>query len=321
MKKSLLSLSLLAFAMFQLNAQIPEDGLVGRYELDNTSLEDSGPNGYDLQIYGAGGVLLPTDDRFGEQSKALKFVNEYVNMPSNPNVFDFDTNDMMSISVWMRIDQTVVDWTGLINNWAGFGIGGYYLGLTPTQQVRWNVNTEPVIDSDPVATGDWIHVAVTYDGTFSKLYLDGILIGQENLGVELLPSPYSFTVAAQADVDTNKFPGTMDEILVYERALTDQEVLDIYNNVPLSINDLSDLSRHIQIAPNPVKAQFGISYDNTMGELVSYTITDLKGSIISHAAISDINRPIDVSYLAAGAYLLNFESFDGSTFVKRLVKH
>lgn len=320
MKKVLLSVAFSAALVASANAQIPEDGLVGRYEMDNTSLADSGPNGYDLQEFGAGGIILPADDRFGESLSAIQFINEYANMPDNPNVFDFDATSNMSMAVWMYIESTVIDWTGLLNNWAGFGIGGYYLGITPEQAIRWNVNADPPIDSDPVPTGEWVHVAVTYDGIDAALYINGALAGTETYGVSLLPSAFPFTVASQADFDDNKFPGILDEILVYDRPLTAQEVMDIYENVPLSVTDFNGISRQVQVAPNPVRAQFNISAEASVGALVSYKITDIKGSVIKEATISNMAEAIDVSELAAGAYLLTFKSEYGMEITKRLMK-
>ena len=320
MKQILLSAVFSALIVASAFAQIPEDGLVGRFEMDNNSLEDSTPNGYDMEPFGAGGVLLPVPDRFGETLSAISFVNEYVNMPANPNVFDFDGDSNMSMAIWIKLEATVTDWTAILNNWAGFGIGGYYLGLTPTQQVRWNVNADPPIDSDPIVTGEWNHIAVTYDGSDAFLYINGNLAGTANFGVPLLSSPFSFTAGAQADLDTNKFPGVMDEILVYNRPLTSQEVTDIYENVPLSISDFNGLSKHVQVAPNPVQAKFNVSANIAVGKLVSYQITDLKGSIVQTATMTDIDQAIDVSTLSAGTYLLTFKSAYGLEITKRLLK-
>ena len=226
----------------------------------------------------------------------------------------------MSLAVWIKLEATVIDWTAVLNNWAGFGIGGYYLGLTPDQRVRWNVNADPPIDSDPIGVGDWVHIAVTYDGSDAFLYLNGTLFGQESYGTSLQSSPYSFTAGAQADLDTNKFPGAMDEILVYERPLTAQEVLAIYENVPLSISDFNGLSHHVQVAPNPVQAKFSVNADIAVGQLVSYQITDMKGSIVKTASITEMTQDIDVSNLRAGAYLLTFKSEYGLEITKRLLK-
>lgn len=301
-------------------AQIPEEGLVGYYKLDDGTYVDSSDSGVDLEEVQVGGFLLPSPDRFDEPNKALKFINQYLNMDSNPDVFDFDADSRMSLCVWMKIDQTVIDWTAVLNNWAGFGLGGYYLGITPQQQIRWNVNTEPVIDSDPVPTGEWMHIAATYDGTISYLYINGNLVGQEVLGVPLLASSYSFTVGTQADVPTNIFPGILDEILVYNRPISNQEVMDIFNNVPLSIEDLTALSHQVVIAPNPVLESFTFSCDPSVGTLISYSISDIRGSIISQNSIRNLNETIDVSSLESGIYILTFQTMDQLEISKRLIK-
>lgn len=199
-----------------------------------------------------------------------------------------------------------------------FGIGGYYLGVTPTQQIRWNVNVDPPIDSSPVATGEWIHVAASYDGVTSKLYINGFMVGSQIYGVSILPSTYSFSVGCQADVTTNQFPGSLDDILVYDRQLTDQEVEDIFN--VLSIQDVSTFSKNISITPNPVDMSFNFNYDTSLGTLVAYQITDVKGVTLQESTINPLNQTVDISHLSAGVYLLTFQSIDGMSISKRIVK-
>ena len=320
MKKPLLLALLLILCIDQSIAQIPEDGLMGRYELDNGTYVDSTPNEYNLDPIGTG-TLLPSDNRFGEPLKALLFVNDYLTLANHPGVFDFDSENAISLVAWIKIDQTIIDWTGVLNNWGGFDMGGYYLGINPSQQIRWNVNATDVIDSAIVPTGIWMHVAATFDGTNSRLYIDGTMIGQIAPGVSLTPSVFPFTVGAQSDNDTNKFPGTMDEILVYNRALTDQEVVDIFNNVPLGVDDVNALSKKIKVAPNPAKAEFNITYDSdSLGSITSFKITDMKGSILMDQEISDMNQTINVSTLKAGVYHITFVSEYGVKFTKQLLK-
>jgi hypothetical protein len=239
-------------------------------------------------------------------------------MESNPDVFDFSSNSMFSLCTWIKIDVTVIDWTGLLNNWAGFGIGGYWLGLSPTQQVRWNINSDPPIDSNPIPTGEWVHIAATYDGVTAKLYLNGLLVGSGVYGTNILPSSFSFTVASQADVPNNQLPGVLDDILVYNRPLTDSEIEGIFN--VLSIEDLDAFSNNIQIFPNPVNYSFTFSYNQTMGTLVSYTISDISGSIITKQNISSLDQNVDISNLSNGIYLLTFNSIDGIPITKRIIK-
>lgn len=320
MKKHLLSIFLIAACITVGYSQIPEDGLVGYYKLDDGTYVDSSTSGVDLEVVEVGGTLLPVQDRFGTPEKALKFINQYLDTASNPGVFDFSGDSNMSISVWMKIDQTVIDWTAVVNNWGGFGFGGYYLGITPDQRIRWNVNTEPVIDSEPVPTGEWMHLVATYDGQTSMLYIDGLLVGSESLGVSLQPSAYTLTVGTQADLPTNIFPGIIDDVLMYNRPLTSQEVEDIFNTQPLSIADENALSQKVVIAPNPVEKTFTFSYEETLGSLVSYTISDVKGSIILSKTIDDMSQMVDVSTLEAGMYLITFTTHNDLEVTKRLIK-
>ncbi|MBX2826590.1 MAG: T9SS type A sorting domain-containing protein [Flavobacteriaceae bacterium] len=320
MKKLLLFTLISLFSLAEAQAQIPEDGLMGRYELDNGTYVDATANGYDLAPIGTG-TLLPADDRFGEPMKALLFVEDYLTLASAPGVFDFDSENAISLAAWIKIDQTVIDWTGLLNNWAGFDAGGYYLGLTPTQQIRWNVNADEVIDTDPVPTGVWMHVVAAFDGTTSRVYLDGILTSIAAPSADLTPSVFPFVVGSQSDNDTNKFPGTIDEILVYNRALSDQEVVDIYENVPLSINDASALAKNIKLSPNPTSASFSMTYDaSVLGALTSMEITDMKGSVLLRIQVTELNQTVDVNFLKSGVYHLTFTSEYGAKYTKQLLK-
>ncbi|MDC8004839.1 T9SS type A sorting domain-containing protein [Aureisphaera galaxeae] len=300
-------------------AQIPENGLMGRYELDNGTYVDTSPNGYDLIAVGTG-TILPADNRFGEPMKALLLLDDYLTLANHPGVFDFDSENQVSLAVWMKIDQTVIDWTGVLNNWGGFDMGGYYLGLNPSQQIRWNINGPNVIDSAAVPTGIWMHVVAIYDGSVSQLFIDGVMVAQLDPGASITPSVYPFVVGAQSDNDTNRFPGTLDEVLVYNRALTAQEVEDIFNNIPLGIDDVNELSKRIKVAPNPARAEFNITYDQaSLGEITSMKITDMKGSTVMQEAISEFNQTFDVSTLNAGVYQITFESQYGAKYIKQLL--
>ena len=176
---------------------------------------------------------------------ALKLINQFMDTQSEPTIYDFSGPNAMSLCAWMKIDETIIDWTGLLNNWAGFDIGGYYLGITPNQEIRWNINVDPPID-DPVNTGVWMHVAAVYDGDTSFLYLDGNLVGRD-IWCNLL-DVYPFTVGTQTDLPNNIFPGVLDDVLIYNRGLSAQEVMDIVE--ALSIDDIDSFTKSIDLGTN-----------------------------------------------------------------------
>ena len=318
MKKQLLFATLCIFLSFTGYSQIPTNGLVGYYELNNGSYVDSSPSGFDLEVFGLGGVLLPVSNRFGQAEQALLYLNEYMDLASNPDAFNFDSDSKFSLALWMKIGQDSLDWTGLLNNWNGAAGNGYYLGLNPTQGVRWNVNGPALIDSPAIPTGEWTHIAATYDGVDAILYVNGVVVGSELNNVPILASPLPFTVAAQADVNTIQFPGKLDEILVYDRPLTAQEVMDIFTI--LSVEDVGALSSKIKVFPNPAASTLTVSYDQSLGALSSYALTDLQGRIILTKDLKELNTTLNLSTVNGGVYLLTFQTIDGILISKKIIK-
>ncbi len=218
----------------------------------------------------------------------------------------------------MKIDETVIDWTGLLNNWAGFDIGGYFLGITPNQEIRWNINVDPPIDSPPVITGTWVHIAAVYDGDTAYLYIDGNLLAQRVYGANLLTSVYPFTVGAQANVPDNIFPGVFDDILIYNRALSGQEVLDIVQ--ALSIDDLGAFERGVRLGPNPTIGPVALSYNSGLGQIVSFEVYDLKGTVVLDGTLQGSGHQMDISNYASGVYTFEFTTADGQTIQKKIIK-
>ncbi len=318
MKKQLLFAVLGIFLSFTGYSQVPTNGLVGYYELNNGTYTDSSPSGLDLEVFGLGGVLLPVQNRFGQADQALLYLNEYMDLASNPTAFDFDSDSNFSLCVWMELGEDVPDWTGLLNNWNGAGTGGYYLGLNPTQGVRWNVNGPTPVDSATIPTGEWTHVAATYDGVDANLYINGVLEGTAANNIPILSSPLPFTVGAQANLPTLQFPGKFDDILVYDRELTAQEISDIFN--VLSIEDVEAFSSRVKVFPNPTESSLTVSYDRTLGTITSYGVTDLQGRVVLSNEFKGLDNTIDLSSTKSGIYLLTFKTIDEISITKKIIK-
>ena len=82
--------------------------------------------------------------------------------------------------------------------------------------------------STVLPTSTWTHVAGTYDGTTAKLYFNGELVGSATTSGALT------AIAADAKIGHNivtggNFNGLIDEVEVFDRALTQQEIQAIYN--------------------------------------------------------------------------------------------
>ena len=85
------------------------------------------------------------------------------------------------------------------------------------------------------SVGSWYHATGTYNKTTGeqRLYVNGQLVNTQThpVGNTIVPlTYYSDMRMGYSRVNAGYFNGVLDDVQLYKRALTDQEVLDIYNN-------------------------------------------------------------------------------------------
>jgi len=76
--------------------------------------------------------------------------------------------------------------------------------------------------------GEWHHLAATYDGTVLRLYVDGAQAAKKNLSTPLRSSPRPLYVGGNP-LWGEYFDGTLDDVRVYNRALSEIEILTDMN--------------------------------------------------------------------------------------------
>ena len=90
-------------------------------------------------------------------------------------------------------------------------------------------------------TGQWYHVVITQDGTQAKMYVDGDTNGtygstDTTVTDNDVPTAWAngwlneFAIGYSHSYWTNEFNGKIDQFLIYDDALTHEEIEDLYNN-------------------------------------------------------------------------------------------
>jgi len=116
-------------------------------------------------------------------------------------------------------------------NYSGtlFSIMVHCVGGTKTIGM-WGVNNGDVWSPTPFSTGRWYHVAATYDGSTVCLYLDGKLDVSKKVALATPPS-HLFLARVWGDYpDRTRFQGAVDEVMLYDRALSAEEIKQAYDS-------------------------------------------------------------------------------------------
>jgi hypothetical protein len=151
--------------------------------------------------------------------------NDLVTIPRNTNL-DL-TNNLFTIEYWAK--PTVVD---NANHWviskdAGNSDLDYLSGLNADNKWRFIFKNFAfdLSSTTTAVSGNWYHVACTYDGTTARLYINGIEEASATVAVGSVSNASNILLGARTASGANQFfKGDIDEVRIWNRALPDCEV-------------------------------------------------------------------------------------------------
>ena len=82
---------------------------------------------------------------------------------------------------------------------------------------------------NPIKVAGWAHVAMTYDGTDLKVYCNGHLAGVSTVNRQRSAGSDLLRIGKRSDGYAQSFPGLMDDVRLYNRALSADEISDQYS--------------------------------------------------------------------------------------------
>ncbi len=158
----------------------------------------------------------------------------------------FDSSDALSLttsagSIAFAGDQrpfTLGAWVyrqgggTLISKWSDSTSGqqDLRLSLSGSGQIVLDSSTSSAGSSSSVAADTWTHVAVSYNGTQAAFYINGAPAGTSTwsdnptFGAGTSPSPVMVGAYQGASAPAGFFSGRLDEVAVFDRALSEQEI-------------------------------------------------------------------------------------------------
>ena len=260
--------------------EVSRDGLVAEWHFDEgsgTVLKDSSANRNDGIIYGATWV----DGKYG---KALSFdgSNDYVTVQDSASV---DIISTITIEAWIKFyqgsTQSIISKSSLSQNNAYV-----FPRFDKTNQLTFWLNAggwQILNVGNVFPYGEWHHVAGTYDGLNMNVYVDGILTGnQKSVSGAITTNSNPLTIGYQPGT-SEFFYGSIDEVRIYNRALTADEVKSHYEGKQSSLSVTKTTS------PQSIK--------QGQTSTVTISVENTGTTDISDIEIAD-TMPSDVSFVS-----------------------
>ncbi|TKJ33560.1 MAG: hypothetical protein CEE38_20595 [Planctomycetes bacterium B3_Pla] len=246
--------------------------LVGWWRLDEgsgTMAFDSSANGNDARFEGA-----PVWVQDGKLGSALKFngSSDYLAAPDSESL---DINgDQLSLAAWINGE----DWPGAnhaVRKIADTGTGAIYMIRVQPDTVRVYLNTSAgqtiVQGTTTLARNEWIHIALTYDGTQALIYVNGQVDASMDVFGELSESDNDLRIGRGEPA--GYFIGMIDDVRVYNHALTEDELLSAmegsgaaypFARSPNPANGVLHLQTWVNLTWGP--GDFAVTHDVYLGD-------------------------------------------------------
>lgn len=207
--------------------------LVGYWPFDDTSSQivDTSGNANDGVINGgvSSSIDVPPVSCFSDpRSLAFDGVSgSYVNVPDAASM---DPASQITIAFWVK--PTAINnsnYQHIIFKNMGGGLTSYGVWYDSTGHIYAETNdtgVRGIASTGVVAPGVWHYVVVNYNGVDQKLYIDGTLNNTNHIpGITIGYGGFPLKIG---DGDFNlPFQGNIDDVRIYDRGLTDQEVADL----------------------------------------------------------------------------------------------
>ncbi len=293
----------------------------------------------DLSSYSNNGTLISspvTNSSNGIYGNGTYFdgIDDYISINDSSSVDTISENGEMTFCLWMNPQSTVSPFSSYVSpigqwrtkigvqnvderSWGlleGYNVveGGYSLAISGTGASPYGTAST----NSAIPLNQWTHICGWYEDPTIKLYVNGVEQTSTGLmsGIYNTPAPltignYLFTISDERPSDIY-FNGSVDDVLIFNRALNLDEIKSIYN---ASANQYE----HNFTGLNEESHSFTGYVVNKSGDLISLTRTIITGTssptYISFKSPTETSgQTLDRDYILINV-TSSIESFDNIT--------
>ena len=195
------------------------------YKLDNSSDDFStgGNDGTDTNI----------EYRFGRFGQAAVFngSNSKIDLGNNSS----NNSSTISVSLWFKTTGHSSTATLINNGGSNSGETGYFLGLNSNGTIKFEAGTGAVNGSVNYADNIWHHIALTLNSGAYNIYVDGDttpVMNGSGAFTSTATRPTWIGQFSYASSNIEFFNGLIDQVRIFNSALSAFNVTDLYNEKP-----------------------------------------------------------------------------------------
>ncbi len=275
----------------------PADAMIGHWTLDpsdvnGTTAVDTSGLAHDGTLMGAGFTDANTIegyDLLADGALSFKGDDDYISLLAlDPN------SGAMTITAWVKADSSYAeDWPGIVFNRGASAAG---ISLLDTElRYHWNGGNYGWSSGLNVTLGEWAFVALVVEPSQATLYVDG-----NSATNTVSHSPEAFDVDDElrigSDGGTGRFfDGGIDDVRIYNYALTSSEIAVFYGNLIMTsqpqsatVADGTPLTLSVTASSSGGNLTYQwYDQDGTLTEASPYTGTTLASLDISGVGLTE----------------------------------
>ncbi|MFV0265665.1 MAG: LamG-like jellyroll fold domain-containing protein, partial [Draconibacterium sp.] len=202
-------------------AIVAPKNLVAYYPMDGDAADASG-NGHDGTVSGA----ILTEDRNGTTNSAYLFDgNDGISVLHSD---ELNMSGPLSFSCWIK--PTVLQNAMIFGKSNYTTATNYLLRIQSDGNLQWEYNGYLNTTTQPLEADKWYHIVVTADnpGEYRQIYVNGQLVAETSSSsgpFGSITNPFSIGYASRG---AEYFKGAIDDLRMYNKALSAQEIFQIY---------------------------------------------------------------------------------------------
>jgi hypothetical protein len=254
-------------------------GLVARYPFDGNANDVSGNGNHGTLV----GPVTLTTDRFGAPNRAYSFngSSSYISVPASASLNSPTT--ACTQAAWVYLYGTSLVGAGfnpLIMKSLTAENAFMYRMIANPDYIGAAFNTWDTAKSATQTTplNTWHHVATVFNGTTVRYFYDGAFVGSQPMVMTITSDNRPLTIGADTPGIFEIFNGKIDDVCIYNRALTDADILQLKNQTTVSaVSGLSPRLTLGPVFPNPASGESRVSFTLPSDDVVQIDVFDVAG--------------------------------------------